>query len=74
MSTQLPNARHAPNDPALAVADAAAVLDHLASGRPVDPAVVERVRARAAEVTERIRRDRGLVDDETFQSLLDDEA
>ena len=53
--------------------DDVSVLEHFLSGEPLDPAVVERVRARAALVTEAIRRDRGLVDDDTFQSLLDDE-
>ena len=55
-------------------ADAAAVLEQFASGRPLDASVAARVHARAAQVTEDIRRTRGLVDDETFQSLLDDEA
>ena len=62
------------DDPALRGADTAAVLEHLVSGRPLDPALVARVRARAERVTADIRRDRGLVDDDTFQSLLDDEA
>jgi hypothetical protein len=55
-------------------ADAATVLEQFATGRPLDPAAAERVRARAAEVTEEIRRARGTVDDDTFQPLLDDEA
>jgi hypothetical protein len=62
------------DDAALREADAAAVLEHLTSGKPLDPALVERVRARAEQVTEDIRRNHGMVDDEAFQSLLDDEA
>lgn len=75
MSTESPAAPPAvQDDPALAGADAAAVLQHLGSGRPLDPAIVGRVHARAERVTAGIRRARGLVDDDTFQSLLDDEA
>ena len=62
------------NDPVLGQLDFATVLEHFATDRLLDPAIVERVRARAAQVTADIRRDRGLVDDDTFQSLLDDEA
>lgn len=62
------------DDPTLGEADAAVVLGRLASGAPLDPAVADRVRARAERVTEGIRRARGLVDDDTFQSLLDDDA
>ena len=54
--------------------DAVAVLEQLTAGRPLDPALVERVREEAARITAAIVRDRGLVDDETFQSLLDDET
>jgi hypothetical protein len=75
MNTQFSPFRPADlDDPALRGADAAAVLGHLVSGKPLDPALVERVRARAEQVTADVRRDRGLVDDEAFQSLLDDEA
>jgi hypothetical protein len=62
------------DDPAHRRADAAAVLDHFASGKPLDPAIVARVRARAEEVTADIRREHGLMDDDTFHALLDDEA
>ena len=54
--------------------DVVAVLEHFVTGKQLDPAIAERVRARAEQVTEAIRRDRGVVDDGTFQSLLDDEA
>ncbi|HKB03271.1 MAG TPA: hypothetical protein VKD90_13680 [Gemmataceae bacterium] len=49
-------------------------MDHLTSGKPLDPATAERVRAQAEQVTADIRREHGLVDDDTFQSLLDDEG
>ena len=59
---------------ALGQTDAAMALEHFATGRPLDPAVVERIRARAAQITADIEREHGLVDDETFQALLDDDA
>ncbi len=75
MSTRSPTIQPAsPDDPGLPGADAAAVLEHFVSGKPLDPVILERVRARANQVTADIRRDHGLVDDATFQSLLDDEA
>jgi hypothetical protein len=75
MSTELPiipPAGH--DDPALSSTDVRVVLEHLVSGKPLDPVVLQRVRARAEQVSADIRRNRGLVDDDTFQSLLDDEA
>jgi hypothetical protein len=75
MSTESPTVQPtSPDDPALRGADTAAVLGHLVSGKPLDPAILERVRARAEQVTAGIRQDHGLVDDDRFQSLLDDEA
>jgi hypothetical protein len=74
MSTESPTHPAGPEDPTLRSMDAAAVLDHLVSGKPIDPTIMERVRARAEQVTADIRREHGLVDDDTFQSLLDDEA
>jgi hypothetical protein len=71
MSTASPAGHH---DSAIGRADAEAVLEHLASGRPLDPALVERVRAQAAQITADIERERGVVDDKTFQSLLDEET
>ena len=62
------------DDAALRAADVGAIFDHLSSGKPLDPALVERIRARAEQVTADIRRIHGLVDDEAFKSLLDDEA
>ena len=73
MSPELPTVQPAGrDDSALRGTDTAAVLEHLVSGKPLDPAIVERVRARAEQVTADIRRDHGLVDDDTFQSLLDE--
>jgi hypothetical protein len=75
MSTKSPTVQPVGhNDPALGGADAAAVLEHFASGQSVAPLVAERVRSRVAQVTEDILRERGVVDDDTFQSLLDDDA
>jgi hypothetical protein len=75
MGTEPPTAQRTDfDDPALHEADAAAVLERLVSGAPLDPAIAKRVHARAERVTEDIRRVHGLVDDNTFQSLLDDEA
>jgi hypothetical protein len=55
-------------------ADADAVLEQFASGEPLDSSVTERVRNQAAQIVEQIRRSRGLVDEQTFQSLLDEET
>lgn len=75
MSTNPPTVRPTDLDnPALCAADAAAVLEHVTVGEPLDPTVAGRVRARAERVTEDIRRTRGVIDDDTFQTLLDDEA
>ena len=75
MSTKSPTLQPASSDDsALCGADAAAVLEHFVSGKPLDPAILERVRARAEQATADIRRNHGLVDDRTFQSLLDDET
>jgi hypothetical protein len=72
MSTTSPASCH--DAAANAQADSAAVLEQLAAGLPLDPALVERVRARAAQITAEMERRHGMVDDETFHSLLDDEA
>ena len=55
-------------------ADEEAVLRHAFHGEPLDPEVRRRVQERAARVTEEIFRVHGLIDDETFQKLLDDET
>lgn len=75
MNTESPTVPPAgPEDPTLSSMDATTVLEHLVTGKPLDPAISERVRARAGQVTAEISRKHGLVDDDTFQSLLDDEA
>jgi hypothetical protein len=53
--------------------DAEAVLQHAFQRKPLDPDVARRVRERAAEITERIRRTKGVIDDATFESLLEEE-
>ena len=62
------------DDPILCAADTAAVLEQFVSGKPLDPVVAARVHGRAARVTESVRLTRGCVDDETFQSLLDEDT
>lgn len=42
---------------------------------PLDPEVARRIDERAARITEQVRRIHGVIDDETFQTLLaDDES
>lgn len=62
------------DDPAIQRADADAVLESLGSNKPLDPSIIERVRIRSRQITEAIRRERGLVDNDAFQALLDDET
>jgi hypothetical protein len=55
--------------------DTGAVLRQAFEGAPLDPEVARRVDERAARITERIRQMRGVIDDDTFQTLLaDDES
>jgi hypothetical protein len=55
--------------------DTEAVLRHAFDQTPLDPEVARRVDERAARITEELRRAHGVIDDETFQSLLaDDES
>ena len=54
------------------LADRDAVYRHAFEGEPLDPEVQRRVRERAARITEEMSR-HGLINDETFQKLLDDE-
>jgi hypothetical protein len=75
MSTNSPKNHSADlADPELRQADTAAVLEEFFCGIQLDAKTAERIHARAEQITEDIRRARGLVDDDTFQSLLDDEA
>jgi hypothetical protein len=55
-------------------ADHEAVMRCFIEGTPLDPEVARRVEERAARITEEIRRTHGVIDDETFQKLLDDET
>ena len=61
------------DDPALEESDSAAVFHSFVTGVPLDPAIGERVHARAARITETLLRTHGVIDDETFQRLLDDD-
>jgi hypothetical protein len=55
--------------------DIEAVFKHAFEGAPLDPEVARRVDERAARITEQVRQTHGIIDDETFQSLLaDDES
>lgn len=55
--------------------DTAAVLRHAFEQTPLAPEVARRVDERAARITEQVRQTHGVIDDETFQSLLaDDES
>ena len=55
--------------------DTEAVLRHAFERTPLDPEVARRVEERAARITEQVRRTHGVIDDETFKTLLsDDEA
>lgn len=55
-------------------ADSEAIMRHAFHGEPLDPEVDRRVRERAERITEEVYRTHGLIDDETFQSLFDDES
>jgi hypothetical protein len=55
--------------------DTEAVLRSAFDGTPLDPEVARRVDERASRITEQVRRARGVIDDQTFQTLLaDDES
>ena len=54
-------------------ADFEAVLRHAFHGEPLDPEVARRVHERAARVTEEIYRVHGMIDDATFQALIQDD-
>ena len=55
--------------------DSEAVLRHAFERARLDPEVARRVDERAAQIIEQVRRTHGVIDDETFQSLLaDDES
>jgi hypothetical protein len=53
--------------------DLAAVMKRIIDGTPVDAETSRRIEERAARITEEIRRTRGVIDDDRFQALLDDD-
>jgi len=55
------------------LADLDAVMKRIIDGTPVDPETARRIEERADRITEEIYRKRGLIEDETFQRLLDDD-
>ena len=48
-------------------------MKRIIDGTPVDPETARRIEERANRITEEIYRTHGLIDDETFQRLLDDD-
>jgi hypothetical protein len=56
------------------LADLDAVMKRIIDGTPVDPETSRRIEERADSITEEIRRTLGVMDDERFQALLDDDA
>jgi hypothetical protein len=53
--------------------DFESVARHAFAREPLDPEVARRVQERAAQVTDKLRRTHGVIDDATFDSLLEDE-
>jgi hypothetical protein len=53
--------------------DLDAVMKQIIDGTPVDPQTSRRIEERADQITEEIRRTRGVIDDAQFQALLDDD-
>jgi hypothetical protein len=53
--------------------DFESVARHAFNREPLDPEVARRVQDRAAHVTEKLRLTHGVIDDATFESLLEDE-
>ncbi|MCI0741751.1 MAG: hypothetical protein L0Y72_22185 [Gemmataceae bacterium] len=58
---------------ALENADEEAVMKHFLHGTPIDPEVSARVHARAQAITARLRATHGVIDEDTIQSLLNDD-
>ena len=61
------------SDAALEKADEEAVIKHFLHGTPIDPEVSARVHARAQAITARLRATHGVIDEDTIQSLLNDD-
>ena len=55
------------------LADLDAVMKRIIDGTPVDPEVSRRIEERAEQITEEIRRCRGVMDDDRFLALLHDD-
>ena len=55
------------------LADLDAVMKRIIDRTPFDPETARRIEERANRITEEIYRTHGLIDDETFQRLLDDD-
>ena len=72
MSTETPATNHLADSEH---SDTEAVLRHAFEQAPLDPEVARRVDERTAQITEQVRQSHGVIDDETFQSILaDDES
>jgi hypothetical protein len=56
------------------LADLDAVMKRVIDGTPVDPETSRRIEERADRITEEIRRTRGVMDDDRFQGLLQDDG
>jgi hypothetical protein len=54
-------------------ADAEAVMRYLIDGTSIDPEIARRIDERADRITAEIRRVHGIIDDATFQALLNDD-
>ena len=54
-------------------ADLEAVSRHAFHGAALDPEIAHRVEERTARITEEISRPHGVIDDASFQGLLDDD-
>ena len=55
------------------LADLDSVMKRTIDGTPVDPETSRRIEERADQITEEIRRTRGVMDDARFQALLQDD-
>ena len=55
------------------LADLDAVMKRIIDGTPADPETARRIEQRGNRITEEIYRTHRLIDDETFQRLLDDD-
>ncbi len=60
-------------DAGLEKADEEAVIEHFLHGTPIDSEVFARVHARAQAITDRLRATHGVIDEDTIQSLLNDD-